>query len=183
MDISQQGITLHPHWLNQLFAYQSKTRAVFSDVLGIHEINHIALAYLSSTHTLHALSSTPSMEYNLFSSGLWRFDRSYDLNWFSQCTSASWQSLYTPERFDELYYIKQAKPNYPLGLSIAAKTANGYIVYAIASATNTEYTQAIFSHQQHELIQIGQYCSTQLLPLLIDTQPSSHFQPLITGTL
>lgn len=183
MDIRPHTLSLHPEWLTTLFAYKSKTRAVFSDVLGLHDVNHIAMTYVSQNQSLLTLSSTPSLEYNLFSSPLWQFDNTYNPSWFERCTDASWQSLYTPERYDELYYIKQAKPRYPLGLSIATTLGNGHMIYAIASATDSDDTQALFKTQQHELLQLGQYCMTQLRPLLLDGDmtPPLFSQPSITG--
>ena len=185
MNIMQYTLSLHPEWLTQLFAYKSKTRAVFGDVLGLHEVNHIAMAYVARNQTLLTLSSTPSLEYNLFSSPLWRMDNTYNPNWFQHCGVAHWQSLYTPERYDELYYIKQAKPRYPLGLSIATTLGDGHMIYSVASATDFDHTQAIFKTQQHELLQLGQYCMTQLLPLLLDsdTTTPNPSKPSTTGAL
>lgn len=185
MDITQLGISLHPEWLSTLFAYKSKTRAVFSDVLGLHEINHIAIAYIPRNQTLISLSSSPALEYNLFSSALWRYDNCYNPNWIKQCKQAHWQSLYSPERYDELYYIKQTKPRYPLGLAMAAELELGHIIYTVATTTDNEYTQTLFNTQQHELFQLGQYCSNQLLPILLDRQlfPSNFLQTSDIGTL
>lgn len=168
MDIFQQDLALHPQWIDKLFAHKSKTRTIFRDVLTLHEVNHIAITYIATNNMLLTLSSTPSLEYNLLSSALWRFDNAYNPDWFKQCSHASWQSLYSAERYDELYYIKQIKPHYPLGLSMATILGSGYVIYSIASATDSEYTREIFSTKQEELLKLGQYCSTHLLSLLID---------------
>lgn len=169
MDSTQQDITLHSDWIETLFAHKAKTRSVFHDVLGIHEINHIAIAYINIDQTLLTFSSTPSIEYNLFRSPLWQLDKCYHPVWFTRCESAFWQTLYDPARYDELYYIKQTKPQYPLGLSLASKMADGHIIYSFASKTDSEYTRDLFNTQQNELHQIGQYCALQLLPLLLGT--------------
>ena len=183
MDITDMTPSLHPEWLTTLFAHKSTTRAVFSDVLGIHELHHIALTYVSPQYSFITLSSTPSLDFNLFSSALWQLDQSYHPNWIKQCKHAPWQSLYTPERYDELYYIKQAKPRYPIGLSMVTKLYDGYMIYSLASRANSNETQLIFQTQQHELLQLGQYCTSSLLPLLLndDVTPPSVSQPLITG--
>ncbi len=170
MDIFQQDLALHPQWLDKLFAHKSKTRAIFRDVLTLHEVNHIAMTYITPHNTLLTLSSTPSLEYNLFSSVLWRFDNTYNPDWFKQCIHASWQSLYSAERYDELYYIKQIKPRYPLGISIATILGSGHVIYSIASAIDSEYTREIFSTKQDELLKLGQYCTTHLSSLFIDEE-------------
>jgi hypothetical protein len=183
MDITQPSTKLHPEWLSLLFAHQSKVRRVFRDVLGILEINHIALTYIQN-QTMLTLSSTPAIEYNLFSSGLWRFDSSYHPDWFTQCTRATWQSLYTPLRYDELYYLKQVKPQYPLGMAIASKLEDGYVVYSLASHQDNTVVQEHFNARPNELLQIGQYCMNQLRPVFMETAYvlTDHSQLTRVGT-
>lgn len=184
MDLTQRDIVLHPELLNTLFAHKSKTRTVFSDVLGLHEINHIAITYINPSNELITLSSTPSLEFNLFNSQLWRFDYSYAPVWFKQCRHATWQSLYAPERYDELYYLKQIKPRYPLGTSLATMRNNRPVIYSLASASDSEFTREIFAHQTNELIQLGHYCMTQLFSLLSsEDEASSLIQLQTTGAL
>lgn len=173
MDIPQRNITLHPQWLGKLFAHQSKARTVFNDVLALYEVNHIAIAYIDKDSQLLALSSTPSLEYNMLSGSLWRYDNTYNPDWFQQCKQASWQSLYPAERYDELYYIKQIKPHYPIGLSMATKMSEGHVIYSIASTNHSEDTQAIFETQRDKLYQIAQYCMIHLQSLLIDSAVES----------
>lgn len=173
MDLDQPGITLHPQLLNRLFASKSKTRSVFRDVLGLHEVNHVAMAYIHSTGLLTTLSSTPSLEYNLFSSPLWQYDRVYDPTWFRQSTHAYWQALYSATRYDELYYLKQIKPHYPLGIALSEPLGEGHVVYSLASATDSESTRDCFTTQLESLTQLGQYCMTHLRPLLMDSIESS----------
>jgi hypothetical protein len=185
MDISAQNVILHPDWLNCLFAFKSKSRRVFRDVLGIYDITHIAIAYIAHNQPLLTLSSTPSLEYNLFSSPLWRFDASFHPDWFKQCQHASWQSLFAPERFDELYYIKHVKPRYPLGLSIARPLNNGHVIYAIGASKNTIEMQTLFNTEPDKLCQLGQYCMTQLLDVFQIQSPglSAPLKTPITGLL
>lgn len=166
MENSCQIVVPHSRYLEILFAYKGKVSSVFKEVLGIHEIHHLALTRINHHNELITLSSTPAMEFNLFSSPLWQFDRTYSTDWFRLCTQATWQSLYDASRYDELYYLKQIKHNYPLGVSLAAKIDQDFFIFSIASHKGCPETQALFTEKQDELYQIGQYCSTQLKPLL-----------------
>src|SRR5688500_854358 len=113
MENSLNDLMPHPHFLEILFAFKSKVSTVFRDVLGIHEIHHIALTRINKNNQLLTLSSTPAMEFNLFSSSLWRYDQSYHPKWFTLCTQSYWQNLYNQTRYDELYYLKQIKHSFP----------------------------------------------------------------------
>lgn len=165
MENSQFDAMPHPQLLEFLFAFKSKVSNVFSDVLGIHEIHHLALTRINKHNQLLTLSSTPAMEYNLFTSSLWQYDQSYDPQWYKQGTQAHWQTLYKEERYDELYYVKQIKHAFPIGLSLAAKIDEDYVIYSIASNKACLHTRELFLTQQEDFYKIGQYCSNMLIPL------------------
>lgn len=162
-----KAINPHPFFLDQLFAHQGQVTAVFRDILGLYDIHHIALSYANPHGQLLALSSTPSLEYNLFNKGLWRFDQTYQSSWYQRCLSSSWGTLYTAQTYDELYYIKQVKHDLPIGLSFSVKVDSGYVIYSMASHTNTEETAAIFASEHQSFYNIGKYCGNLLLPILM----------------
>lgn len=168
METSSGKITCHPQLLNLLFACKQKAKQTFDDVLGVHEIDHVSLTYINNSQQILTLSSTPALEYNLFSSSLWKFDNTYNPEWYKHCRQLSWQSLYDPNRYDDLYYSKQLQHNYPTGTSIAASIADEYIIYSLASHKDCEYTRALFANEQQTFYKIGQYCTPSLLPLMTD---------------
>lgn len=155
----------HPQMLEALFAHRSKVSSVFRDVLGLHEIHHIALTEINAKGEILIFSSTPAMEYNLFSTPLWRHDQSYNPLWYSTLTQANWQSLYSPERYDELYYLKQIKHDLPLGFSLAAGRGDTTLIYSIASRSNPDKFSILIQNQLEDLYKIGQYCSNLLFDL------------------
>ncbi len=163
MNIKNQGITPHPAFLETLFAYKSQVSAVFKDVLGLNNVHHIALSTIHQQQLL-TLSSTPSLEFNLFSSPLWQFDKTYQPCWYNLCKPSPWQSLYAPTRYNELYYLKQAKHQYPVGLSMAIESMDSPIIYSLASHN----ANALAEHQQEDFYKIGAYCSHALLPVLLE---------------
>lgn len=163
----------HPQLLEALFAFRTKVSNVFRDVLGIHEINHIALTQIDSTHKILTFSSTPAMEFNLFNSNLWRFDKSYHPDWFKMCTQANWQSLYNLERFDELYYLKQVKHHYPLGYSLGARFEENFYIYSFASHRGDKHTEQLFKECYDDFYKIGLYCTNLLSSLFLNYSNSS----------
>ncbi|WP_298622363.1 hypothetical protein [uncultured Legionella sp.] len=167
MENSRNNLVLHPQHLEVLFAFKSKLSNVFRDVLGIHEIHHIALTRINKKNELMSFSSTPSLEFNLFSSVLWQYDQIYNPKWFKLCTQANWQSLYMPARYDELYYLKQIRHAYPIGIALAAKIDDDYVIYSLASHKSCPHTKEHFANQHEDFYKIGQYCSNILNPLFI----------------
>ncbi len=177
MEIVNKKTVPHPHHLDMLFACKSKVSSVFKDVLGLHEISHIAVSYVNNRHELLTFSSTPALEFNLFNSLLWRFDKTYQADWYQLCSQAYWEVLYSQARYDELYYIKQLRHRYPLGLSLAAKLVDGHVIYSIASHKDCQHTRELFAHQHENFYKIGQYCTNTLLPLFL--QADHEFSPIL----
>ena len=162
---TNKTITPHSCFLETLFAYKSRASSVFRDVLGLYEISHIAISHIDNSRELLSFSSTPSLEFNLFKNNLWRFDKTFQPNWYSLCAHASWESLYAPERYDELYYLKQIKHHHPLSVSLSAKSATGHVIYSLATHKDCEHARDTFNTQHENFYKIGQYCTNLLLPL------------------
>lgn len=182
MENSRKLIVPHPHLLEILFSFKGTVATVFRDVLGIHEIHHIAVTRINSSNELITLSSTPAMEFNLFNCPLWRYDQTYNPAWFNLCTQSYWQTLYTPTRYDELYYIKQIKHAFPIGLSLAGKLGEDHFIYSLASHKSCLHTRELFATQKDEFYKIGQYCSNLLSPLF-DSCDNLTSQTLSAGSL
>lgn len=165
MEVFMNKTTPHPHFLETLFAFKSDISNIFKDVLGLYELHHIALTHIDNRHQILAFSSTPSLEFNLFNSNLWRYDKTYQSSWYTLSSASPWQSLYEATHYNELYDIKQAKPQYPLGISIAVKLSESHMIYSMASQKNDLSTRELFAHQHESFYKIGQYCTNLLLPL------------------
>lgn len=166
MSIPHKQPTPHSNFLETLFAHKQQASNVFKDILGLYSISHFSISRIDNRNQLLTLSSTPSLEFNLFNCDLWRFDKTYQTSWYSLCVSSSWQSLYSAEHYHQLYYLKQTKHHFPIGISIAVKTIDSYVIYSIASDKECRQTQEIFVNQQEHFYRIGEYCSNALLPLI-----------------
>lgn len=167
----------HSKLLEMLFAHKRRVSCVFNDVLGLYEIHHISLAFVDKEKQLCLLSSSPSLEFNLFNQGIWKYDRCYQPAWFQQQNLGFWPSLYEKKHFDALYYLKQAKPKYPIGLSLAGAPGIYPTVFSFASSDKSHETREQFCHIQPALSQIGLYCTNLLLPILQIYSPSMTVQP------
>ncbi len=178
---SCKDIILHPQLVDILFAYKSKAVTVFRDVLGLHDIDHIAITRVNPQRQMVVLSSTPAMEYNLFSSSLWRYDCSYASNWFQQGVGDYWPNLYQQARYDELYYLKQIKHEYPIGLSLARSWQGGYVIYSLASSRSCCATQDLFAAEREQFYQIGHYCLNRLSAVWNECDAMLLPQPSMAG--
>lgn len=165
----------HPQLLDLLFAFKGSVSQVFKEVIGVHDIAHFALARVNQNNELITLSSTPAMEFNLFNRGLWRYDRNYDPQWFKQGGQASWQQLYHPQRYDELYYLKQIKHGYATGMSFAQKLGESHLIYSIASQQSCAKTQEFFMTEQDEIFRMGQHCANQFTPIFAECDALNEY--------
>jgi hypothetical protein len=176
MEKNQKEITPHPDLLDLLFAHRSSAYNVFSDVLGLHELNHVAIGRINSNGEIIIFSSTPALEFNLFTSNLWRFDNTYARDWLCLNTHAPWEFLYESTRFDELYYMKQLKHRYALGLSLVSEWKNAQFIYSMGSKKSDAETRNLFQ-EPADFYKIGQYCANALMPLFEESE-NNHAKKL-----
>lgn len=160
-------ITPHPSLVDLLFAYKSRISPIFKDVLGIHDLSHIAVARISENQEIQIFSSTPAMEFNLFTSNLWKFDNTYNPSWFELCAQSSWENLYHPAHYDELYYSKQMKHHFSAGLSFCVAEDNIHYIYSIASSMPASPGKEFYINKMDDFYKIGQYCKNLLTPWFI----------------
>lgn len=154
-------ITPHPNLLDLLFAGKQRSARVFNDVLGLHNMDHLAVGFVNQDRHLLILSSTPALEFNLFSQNLWPFDRSYALDWMEKQGFAGWQSLYHPACYHELLYYKQLKTRYRQGYSLAVAINGQLLVFSYGSHKDTEG-----ENLSDDLYKMGIYCAQLLRPLI-----------------
>lgn len=160
--LSKNNPLPHHNYLERLFSHKNKVDRVFKDVLGLYDIHHIAITHINEKQELLTFSSTPSLEFNLFNSNLWQSDKTYHAAWYQQCLYATWESLYLPEKYHDLYYLKQIKPQYVQGVSLATKTHNAYVIYSFASQKKSADSIFVFNTQEKLLHTIGSYCYNAL---------------------
>lgn len=165
MEISSKKISPHSRLLDNLFTFKWKVSSIFAEILGLYEIHHIAITRINIENEILIFSSTPAIEFNLFSSQLWSFDNTFNPAWIMQCTHANWPSLYRKSHFEELYYLRQGKHHLFLTLSIGAKINDAYYIYSFASRSYCKNTSYLFSHPHKDLYRIGKHCAILLNPL------------------
>lgn len=175
MDDRYKKIIPHTQLLEALFAFKSHVSTVFKDVLGIHNIHHLAITRVDALQQLLIFSSTPAMEYNLFSGDLWVFDDNYNPEKIGLNQLASWSTLYQSERYDELYYQRQTQHNFSSGFSLAIKTNDEHYICSYASTQFEHSENELTQHFYDDFYKIGQYCKNLLMPVfsLIDEPVSA----------
>lgn len=154
----------HPSLLESLFAYKAKTMVIFNDVLGLHNISHLAVTRIDNEGKILVFSSTPAMEYNLFSNSLWCFDNTYVPAWFTKTCVSNWEDLYQKTHFDLLYSERQIKHHLSLGLSLAIQEEDRYYIYSIAFSKAYVPDFKLLTGKIDDFKKIGQYCKNLLQP-------------------
>ena len=168
MNVNKKETTPHPLFLDHLFTHKQLVTSVFKDVLGLYNIDHISISHINQDQELLTFSSTPALEYNVFSKDLWRFDQTYQSSWYERCVFSSWAALYIEPHYEELYYLKQVKYDFTQGLSFAVRSAQGSLIYSMATHGGGEQTETMFAEEHQHYYKIGAYCSNLLWSLFED---------------
>ena len=155
-------ISPHPQLIETLFAFRYRVFRIFNEVLGLHEIDHIAITRIDKEQRIAVFSSIPAIEHNLFQAcsgvstipivknGLSKKKQQPGLRFMSQV--AIMNSI----------ILRQIKPQLPTSLSLSTLKASGYYIYSFASHSLNPRTAVLFQRCQKELYEIGHYCNNLL---------------------
>lgn len=172
MDSIKSECTINPLASTLIFQHKNEARRVFSDVIGLHDIDHIALTTISPQQELTFLSYRPSIEYDLITSNLWTYDRSYHPDFFQQKQGKLWTDLYHKDKYAELMHIKQQSKHLSTGLSTALSYKHCKLLLSFATKSKHMEAEQRLLEAHAELVQMGRYCFQAL---------SHIFMPYLLG--
>ena len=161
----------HPQAQPILFQHRRALLNVFSDVMGINEIDHISIACITPMSEVIFLSHTPSIEYQLMTSNLWHYDLLHESRFYTNIQPKLWADLYHPQKQVELHAIKQAKERFTAGFSIPIQRDGIHLVYSFATKSPTPHPELFFLSKLDEFKNMGHYCFNQLSELVL---PHTH---------
>ena len=169
--------TLNPLAHTLIFEHARVARRIFGDVIGLHNIDYIALTTISPKHELTSLSYIPSIDYNLITTDLWTYDSSYHPDFFKTRQTKLWTDLYHKDKYSELMQVKQHDKHLRAGLSttLAYKHCTLLLSFGTKSKHPEAAQQLLEAHP--ELLQMGRYCfqniSHLFAPYLGKTMPTN----------
>lgn len=159
---NHKEIEPHPLVLDKLFTSRKKIMVIFSQILHQHKLDHLAITSINKANQISVCSSTPAIEFNLFSGNLWQSDLTYHPSWYEQECFADWESLYLQERYDELYYVRQHKHQLKSGISISTTFLNHQLIISYASIKTSLNIKQLSQSDQNKLLQSGLFGAKQL---------------------
>jgi hypothetical protein len=143
--------------LEILFGHKKEISRNFSDVLGLHLINHIAIYLVNQTNELTIISSTPSVEFNLIENKLWLYDGAFNPKHLPNLHVGTWQALYSHLHFKQLMEQKETHHGFTYGLNLVRHLKEYTILYSFATRSLLNNIVDYYQGIQEELLQIGDY--------------------------
>lgn len=164
----------HTQAVTVLFKHKRDALSVFSDVIGLCDIDHLSIAYINSAGESVCLSHTPAIEYHLMTSALWMYDAMHHHDFYHNDQMKLWSDLYHVDRYFELAEVKQIKHGFIAGCSVPVRHPAGHVIYSFATRTPSMNPRLFFFEQQNELIGMGQYCFNQLSDIFLAHAVEEH---------
>lgn len=158
MNLIKSPCTLNPLASTIIFQHKREVRRVFGDVIGLHDIDHIALTTVSPQFELTFLSYTPSIEYDLITTDLWAYDHAHHPDFFKKRQCKLWTDLYHEDKYSELMHVKQHTKHLRAGLSTTLSYKHCTLLLSFATKSKHAEAGQRLLEVHPELIQIGRYC-------------------------
>jgi hypothetical protein len=155
--ISDETI-LHENILEILFKFKETLCSKFHDICGTFFIDHLAINIINSDNKVVIFSATPSVEYNLISQKLWKYDKSFSARYQTENKFYSWEKAYENEYFDKLKLTKQTNHGFSFGFNLSKKIESLRLVYSFATRYKKSNLMEYYRGYTNELLAIGDYC-------------------------
>jgi hypothetical protein len=158
-------VTLHQDILEILFRHKEHLYRSFDDVKGTFFIDHMAVKIIDPSNTMTLLSTTPSVEYNLLTQGLWKYDDSFSISYQRTHRFYSWGDAYQSEHFEQLKYLKEKKHGFTFGVNLSKKVGSFHLIYSFATRHQKSSLYEYYRQYISELFSIGDYCYKSVNPI------------------
>jgi hypothetical protein len=167
MESTKPTCTLNPDAHKLIFEHARASHTVFSDVIGLHDIDHISLTTISRQYELTCMSYRPIIEFNLMETGLWLFDGSYHPDFFKTRQYKLWTDLYDPNKYTELMQVKQHTKHMRAGLSTTVSYNNCILLLSFATQSKHPEAGQRLLEAHPDLVKIGRYCFQKISHLFL----------------
>lgn len=165
-------MTLHPGARDFLFKHYRTLRRVFGDVLGLLEIDYLAMTLITPQNELLFLSSQPAIECNLIENNLWQTDPCYSEAFFEKNTFQFWEDIYHKVVNKQLLHYRQTVYEFNQGLSLPDTFSHYRVVYTFALKTTDINARHEIESNIDKLMNMGRYCLQNILQIV--TLPNRH---------
>lgn len=150
-------VLLHEDILEVLFKYKEKICNKFHDIRGTFLIDHLAINIIDPNNKIIIFSTTPSIEYNLISQGLWKYDRSFSISYQIENRFYSWEKAYEEEQFEKLKLTKQINHGFSCGFNLSTRIESFQFIYSFATRHQLPNLIEYYRGYVNELLAIGNY--------------------------
>ncbi|NCT56612.1 MAG: hypothetical protein GW760_02730 [Legionella sp.] len=167
MESTPPPCTLNPDAHTLIFKHARVSHPVFSDVIGLHDIDHISLTTISRQNELTILSYRPAVEFDLIKTDLWHHDRSYHPDFFKTRQCKLWTDLYNHDRYTELMHVKQTSKHLRAGISTTVAYSNCILLLSFATQSKHPEAGKRLLEAHPDLIKMGRYCFQKISHLFL----------------
>lgn len=148
----EHPIKLHPEVIEILFENRRYIKNAFSNLKGLHGITHMGMACIDPSHELIAFSTTPNIEYNLFSQDLWRDDHCFDKDIENKNSLLWWD--YTNEKIEK---VKLTNNRFTMGMTLYRPIGDFAFLYSFATDEQASGLREHYNENLFSLIDMGDY--------------------------
>lgn len=167
MESTKPACTLNPEAKRLIFEHARPAHHVFSDVIGLHDIDHLALTTISPQNELTILSYKPAVEFDLITTDLWHYDHSYHPDFFKTRQCKLWSDLYDPNKYAELIQVKQHSKHLRAGISTTLSYNNCILLLSFATQSKHPDAGQRLLEAHPDLIKMGRYCFQKISHLFL----------------
>lgn len=162
LDEGEKHCSPHPNIMESLFGEKRLINRYFSDIKGICCVDHFAVKVFDYQGRFLIFSSTPSVEYNLITSNLWRHDKNfYPIEEHNQIKV--WDEHYNSGYSELLHKIKSQDHHFKFGFDMGCVKNDMKVTYTFATRSIIQNYRDYYEKNMSELLIMSAYAHRNIL--------------------
>lgn len=163
-----------------LYEY-TKIKKAYSAVLRLNAIDYLSINIVNPCGEMIFLSSTPSVDMDIYSGDLWLYDRSIYPATYQNQKFYWWDDCYLPEMAGILKQEKEIKNNLHCGFVCVKQIKNFYLLYSYATKEKDPEIKKVIEEYKNTFIDMGDYCYSRIRTIY-EKYAGNYQPPLINKT-
>lgn len=137
-------------------------KKAYSAVLKLNAIDYLSISIINPAGEMVFLSSTPSMDINIYKEDLWLYDASVHPATYQNKKFYWWDDYYLPEKRKILKQEKEIKNNLHFGFVCTKKVEKFYLLYSYATKEKDPEIKKLIEEYQTTFVDMGDYCYSRI---------------------
>lgn len=166
---------LHKDVLLMSFENQWLIRKIYSEIIGLNEIDHFSINIVDPHGEMSIISYSPSIIYKIFKDGTYLYNGSISPTYYEKLDFYTWDQCYDRRFFNDVKNSLQTKNGIDTGIVMIHRAFNFHVLFSFASKRRYGDLFADSTENSKKFLNMGFHCLDLIKDIYIQYDESDKF--------